>query len=678
MKNRFIYFLFAAFAMIACEEDDIQDEVDAIAAPQNVDLTFKITQDNTGLVTITPTAQGATTFEVFYGDGNEEDSAQLALGESTQYTYDEGNYQVRVIATGVNGKQTEVTKDLMVSFRAPENLEIEVTPDPSNSFAVDVSASADFATMFEVTFGEDDDEEPQELALDGVASYEYESTGIYEITVTAFSGGEATTTQTIEVEIVDPVLLPIDFESDTIEYTFGDFGGAASAKVDNPDNDGNESENVAQTIKTDGAETFAGTVIELGAPIDFSTFEKIKMKVRSPRPNTFVTLKLENATNSDIAAEVSAVTSGDTDEWETLLFDFGDADLTQEYSKLIIFFDLGNTGDGTTYFFDDIEQTNQQAELLRLPLTFESPVIEYNFIEFGGAPTTVVDNPQTTGINISPIVATTLKVNGAQSFAGAFIDLEQAINFDDFSQIQVDVLSPKAGSVVNLKVENLDDASRNREVTAVTSATPGEWETLTFDFTGIDTSVDYQRVIIFFDFLTDGQGDRYYFDNIRESDGSNPLDLPLSFEDSSQSYSFVDFGGASTSIASNPDADDVNSSDTVARSVKSASAEFFAGSFITLSDPIDFQSQTKIRMKTYAPVSGITIKLKLENESNPDISTEIDVTNTVANQWEELVYDFSAQDLSREYSKVVVFFDFGNGGIGQDLEYYFDEIILSN
>ena len=48
----------------------------------------------------------------------------------------------------------------------------------------------------------------------------YSSIGTYTITVIALSGGEETTTYTEEIEIVDPLVLPITFESETVDYTF--------------------------------------------------------------------------------------------------------------------------------------------------------------------------------------------------------------------------------------------------------------------------------------------------------------------------------------------------------------------------------------------------------------------------------------------------------------------------
>ena len=80
-------------------------------------------------------------------------------------------------------------------------------------FGVVVSATADFATMFEVTFGEDPALAPEILMLEDTVSYLYSNTGTYTITVTALSGGTATTTTTADVTIIDPLLLPINYES---------------------------------------------------------------------------------------------------------------------------------------------------------------------------------------------------------------------------------------------------------------------------------------------------------------------------------------------------------------------------------------------------------------------------------------------------------------------------------
>ena len=63
-------FMLAFILILGCtQDDDNLDVVNTIAAPTNVSATVRITQDNTGLVTITPLAQGVASFKVDFGDG---------------------------------------------------------------------------------------------------------------------------------------------------------------------------------------------------------------------------------------------------------------------------------------------------------------------------------------------------------------------------------------------------------------------------------------------------------------------------------------------------------------------------------------------------------------------------------------------------------------------------------
>ena len=66
--------------------------------------------------------------------------------------------------------------------------------------------------------------------------------------------------------------MPIDHENENVNYFWNDFGGAATTVIANPDASGiNTSATVAQSIKTDGAATWAGTFIVLDEQLDLST-----------------------------------------------------------------------------------------------------------------------------------------------------------------------------------------------------------------------------------------------------------------------------------------------------------------------------------------------------------------------------------------------------------------------
>jgi subtilisin-like proprotein convertase family protein len=117
---------------------------------------------------------------VYYGDSTTT-PVTVEQGKSTSHVYAEGTYTVKIVATGINGLTTEVTQTLVVSLRAPENLVVTITNDQVISKKVNVTATADFATMFDVYFGEAGNDTPVSANIGGTASYTYANTGTYTI-----------------------------------------------------------------------------------------------------------------------------------------------------------------------------------------------------------------------------------------------------------------------------------------------------------------------------------------------------------------------------------------------------------------------------------------------------------------------------------------------------------------
>ncbi len=78
------------------------------------------------------------------------------------------------------------------------------------------------------------------------------------------------------------------------------------------------------------------------------------------------------------------------------------------------------------------------------------------------------------------------------------------------------VFSPRVGAKVLLKVENQTDGNTNFEKEVLTTKA-GEWEELTFDYSAIDVSKSYQKIVIIFDNGTMGDGSpnfTFLFDDI--------------------------------------------------------------------------------------------------------------------------------------------------------------------
>lgn len=169
---------------------------------------------------------------------------------------------------------------------------------------------------------------------------------------------------TITPGTIEPgtVGLPLDFElPNPSDYKFEGFEGADSAIEANPDQNGvNTSATVMRTIKTNGAQFFAGTLLDLDIPIDFSMTQKLSVKIWSPKAGIPLRLALER--NDGGAAQVFVdVNTTTSNEWEELVFDFsGVANSSVDYNRVVLFMEFVEDlpGDGSTYYFDDIQLAN--------------------------------------------------------------------------------------------------------------------------------------------------------------------------------------------------------------------------------------------------------------------------------------------------------------------------------
>ena len=194
----------------ACTEDERSlDFLDNITAPTNVAAVYNITQDNSGLVTITPTAEGAASFDITFGDGTTEPES-IEAGKSVQHTYAEGNYQITIVAYNTKGDTTSATQDLVVSFLAPQNLVVTIDNDAAITKQVNISATADFATTYEFYSGEIDVDQPVATANIGEAlSYQYTNAGTYAVKVIAKGGAIETTEYATDFEVTE-ILAPLE------------------------------------------------------------------------------------------------------------------------------------------------------------------------------------------------------------------------------------------------------------------------------------------------------------------------------------------------------------------------------------------------------------------------------------------------------------------------------------
>ena len=318
--------------------------------------------------------------------------------------------------------------------------------------------------------------------------------------------------------------LPVTFDVAGVNYTVTDFGNNQTVDAVDPTNANN---NVKKTTKVNGAETWAGTTI--GTNTGFATAipltaaaSQMSVRVYSPAAGIRVLLKVEDHTNGQRSVETFATTTT-AGEWETLIFDFnnqapGTAAFNPNftYTMASIFFDFGNSGNGKVFYWDDVRKlATNYVETVSLPLTFESSALTYTFNDFDGGVATVVNNPQSGGSNTSAKVGKMVK-NAGQIWGGSWIGLAAPIDFSTSKTFKVKVFSPRVGAKLLLKVENQNDGGISFEK-EVTTTVAGAWETLTFDYSAINTARTYQKIVLIFDLGTVGDGSAnftFLFDDI--------------------------------------------------------------------------------------------------------------------------------------------------------------------
>ncbi len=534
MKNiKLIFgFVFLLAIAISCTVEGIDEDtsfLSSVTAPSNVVGFYNVTQDNTGLVTITPNGEGAVSYDIYYGDATTA-AVNVLQGKSTTHVYAEGTYTVKIIAYGLTGLETEVTQSLVVSFKAPENLVVTNENDLGISKKVSVTVTADYATMFDVYFGEPGNDVPVSANIGEIASYTYKEAGTYTIRVVAKSAAIQTTEKS-EIFVVTAILQPTTAaptpgrKSGDVTSIFSDAytnvnvsewnpGWGQSTKLFNIDIAGN---NTLKYVDLN----YTGIVTDYGNATNLSDKTFVHFDYWTTNA-TNLAFKIVNTSKPDGPTKESevAVTSIDLGKWVSV--DIPLSSFTTDMSGITQMLFVSST---STVFIDNLYFYKEPAESIQMPMDFESSVLTYNWGGFGSNTATLVANPDKSGANLSNNVVKFDKASGAQVWAGASINLDSPVNLANGTKVSVNVWSPKVGARILFKMEDSTspkdgngNASIVVEVEALTTVADA-WQVLTFDltdFSAFSTANSYDTIVIFPDFGAAGTGSAYYFDDIKQ------------------------------------------------------------------------------------------------------------------------------------------------------------------
>lgn len=365
--NLILGFLLLFGITISCNQEGIGTNLADIntAASGNLDAIFDITNDNSGIVKITPKGDGVTSFSVNFGDGT-TDLATVSPGSSTSHVFAEGNYNVTIVAANIAGGSSQSSFPLVVVYRAPEGIIVTKNITAHN---MTVSATASYAKSFLVYFGDVANEVGTPMAKgQTLPAHTYAAAGNYDLKVVALSGGAAKSQLIVPITIYDPFGLPITFESAFINYFFGtfdDWGQQQFATVDNPDKSGLNTSNKVGKF-TNGHAGWSGTYSPLNYPIDFSNGKVITLLAYIPDAANIgnkLNVELEWAIDGNPGNGVAVLKMPITvaNQWELLTFDYsGIAGIpaNAKFTQLVFRYNDTASGSSEIVYIDNIQLTN--------------------------------------------------------------------------------------------------------------------------------------------------------------------------------------------------------------------------------------------------------------------------------------------------------------------------------
>lgn len=452
----------------------------------------------------------------------------------------------------------------------------------------------------------------------------------------------------------------------------------AFAVIPNPDASGiNTSLQVGEYTK--GTSAFSTLAAVAPGVIDITARPQYNLDVWASAPGT-ITFQLESVSEGNKEVTRDITTGG---AWETVSFDFSEFIAVDDWASMRLIFNPGVAEEGAIFYFDNLNQSESTVDPCEGVLAIGNIIDDYecqrNFENGAGAELiTAVGNPSVTTSNSSTYVGLYLD-QPAQPWSALCWEFPDGIDLSAFNQLSFQVIGAAAVPVL-MKLEG--GSSPGAEIwTAIT--TPGEWETLSVDFSN-QVGQDHRRVCIFFNAgVETSTVDDYYIDNVQFAHAPYTgcivnYEEPAFVSDSWKYFPADDSGAFE--LVDNPDPNGINTSTKVGKATeKSTSGQPWQGMYTDLAAPIHFGADKLIKMKLWSPqVASVTMKLERPLTPGAPTSGDLTVANTKANEWEELTWDFSQTPITDdgEYARITLIFDINNIP-AEDVIYYFDDIQLS-
>ena len=462
----------------------------------------------------------------------------------------------------------------------------------------------------------------------------------------------------------DPVVID-DYDCNR-NATYG-LGWDSLTVVNNPFPSGdNNSVNVGRVADKAGPGTeFFPLVLDYQDPIDLSVRNQFTFQLYAPKAGT-VLVKIEGGVGQKEVPFAMV-----PNQWTTHTLDVSDQ-IGQGHNRFVIFFNAGQNGEvGDVYYIDNIKLVEPTAlppvEDFEDGLTLFWQPLGGNILLHGLfiAPTS---NPGANSVNDSDNSGCYTLGTSAFSTLEAFS--ATAFDLTEYPQFNLDVRSPASGGKVLMI---LNSATGNKEFEA-TVTTPGEWETLSFDFSTASDVTDIQQISLRFNSGTAAPGTTWCIDNLRQSDATVDPCVDVAINDKivddfecQRNFDAIFFGLSNLSVINNPFLNAGNPSAKVGK-YDDPLNDPFAGLGYEFATAPDLSVYNILQVRVYSTVANLPFLFKFQGGTQVEIFENI----PVANEWHTFEIDFSGVT-NNDNKQLVIFPNAGNNEAGT---YWIDDVRL--
>ncbi len=291
---------------------------------------------------------------------------------------------------------------------------------------------------------------------------------------------------------------------------------------------------------------------------------------------------------------------------------------------------------------------------------------------------TIVANPDPSGINTSATVVKFVRDKDGLAWTGFWSNLLVPLDLTDNKFIHVKVWKPRI-SPLHFKIQS--GPSANEEIESVyPQILTNEWEDIVFDFsdkTGLWNVISFMPDFMDPVNLTDDI--IIYFDDIILNNDPNGTTAANIIED----FEFIPLNLmvnnpitdlSTMTLVSNPDISLNNPSATVIEFLRDKDGYPWCGFWSPT--PIDLTDNKYVHVKVWKPRIS-PLHFKVIGGPSADEEVESMYSQTITNQWEDIVFDFS--DKTGIWTMISFMPDFEDPlTLTDDITIYFDDILISN